>query len=170
MIKNKLILLGCVCILLVGCSSTEEIVADTKDSVHEMFEEGPKGINVKKGNFEFYLPDAMDVQEQQEILENNLLLSEGDQTYILFVNPIEKENRDSRVIYESTQSDNNYILNETFEKNKQFGFVQILALEDKNKTYEVTVGVGGAKLTTITKKTNLVKSAKKMMKIANSVR
>ncbi|MFZ3589393.1 hypothetical protein ACOI1C_08955 [Bacillus sp. DJP31] len=163
---SKLLYILFTLLLLVGCSSIEDVVTETKDTVSKAFDAGSKGINVDKGSFSFYLPDSMEEKKNQDKQENNIILTEGKQAYILFINPLEK--KDSRVVYESTLADQDYLLNETFEKDDQFGFVQVLEVDDKS--FEVTVGVGGVKLTTVTKKNNVVKTSEKMMQIANSVR
>jgi hypothetical protein len=160
---HKLIYISFAILLLVGCSSIEEVVAEANTVASETFASGPKGINVEKDSFSYYMHSSMEEESSQV---HNIILTEGKQTYILFVNSLEEKK--SRVVYESTVVDQEYLLNETFENKDRFGFVQILELEEK--TYEVTVGVGGAKLTTETDKGNIVESTEKMMQIANSVR
>ncbi|WP_246941310.1 hypothetical protein [Bacillus pinisoli] len=151
-------------ILLVGCSSIEDQLAETENVTNEAFELGAKGINMEEGAFTYYLPGSM---ERTSSEENNIILSEGKQTYILFVNPLEAKT--SNIVYESSlHGDEEYLLNKTYENDDRFGFVQVLELEEGQ--YEVTVGVGGSKLTTVTKKNNIAESANKMMLIANSVR
>jgi hypothetical protein len=159
----KLISISFAILFLVGCSSIEEVVTETNTVASEAFEAGPKGINVEKESFSYFMPDSMEEESSQN---HNIILTEGDQTYILFVNSLEQKK--SRVVYEASLLDQEYLLNETLEHKDRFGFVQILELEEKS--YEVTVGVGGAKLTTVTEKSNVVDSTEKMMKIANSVR
>jgi hypothetical protein len=150
-------------ILLVGCTSIEDVVTETKDLVKKEFNSGAKGVNVEAESFSYYMPTSMEVETEGDF---NIILTEGKQPYILFVNTMEK--KDSHVVYESSLTDQDYLVNETYEKEDKFGFLQVIEIKDK--LYEVSVGVGGVKLTTEVKKNNIADSARKMMKIANSVR
>ncbi|KAA0549053.1 hypothetical protein FZW96_03830 [Bacillus sp. BGMRC 2118] len=150
-------------LLLVGCTSIDEVVVETKDIVEKEFHAGEKGVNVETETFSYYKPTSMEIKDKGT---TNIILTEGKQPYILFVNTLEKKN--SQVVYESSQKNAEYLVHETFEHKDSFAFLQVLEL-DKN-LYEVTVGVGGTKLTTETKKDKIADSAELMMQIANSVR
>lgn len=150
-------------LLLVGCTSIDEVVVETKDIVEKEFRAGEKGVNVETETFSYYMPTSMEIEDKGT---TNIILTEGKQPYILFVNTLEKKN--SKVVYESSLKEEKYLVNETFEHKDSFAFLQVLEL-DKN-FYEVTVGVGGTKLTTEAKKDEITESAKTMMQIANSVR
>jgi hypothetical protein len=150
-------------LLLVGCTSIEDAVTESKDLVEKEFNSGAKGVNVETNAFSYYMPTSMEVETEGEF---NIILTEGKQPYILFVNTLEK--KDSRVVYESSLTDQDYVVNETYDGKNKFGFFQVKEIQDK--LYEVSVGVGGVKLTTEVEKNNISESARKMMKIANSVR
>jgi hypothetical protein len=82
------------------------------------------------------------------------------------VNP--KEKPSSKAMYESTvQSVKKPVLNETFKSNNRLGYVIISKVDDD--VFEVTVGIGGVKLTTETKARSVSESAEKMMEIVSSV-
>lgn len=150
-------------LLLVGCTSIDEVVVETKDTVEKEFHAGEKGVNIETETFSYYKPTSMEIEDKGN---TNIILTEGKQPYILFVNTLEKKN--SKVVYESSVKEGKYLINDSFKHKDSFAFLQILEL-DKN-LYEVTVGVGGTKLTTETKKNQIAESAKTMMQIANSVR
>ena len=161
--KNRFIFIFVILLFTIGCSSKEDILLDTKEATANAFESGPKGVNIEQKHFAYYMPDTMN---QDSIQEHNVILMEGKQTYILFVNTLEP--KDSQAVYESTYSDQEYELHETFKKDEQFGFVKVLEMDDSR--YEIIVGIGGVKLTTVTKLNKVASSAEKMMVIANSVR
>jgi hypothetical protein len=150
-------------LLLVGCASIEDHIAETETVTNEAFEAGPKGINTEEDEFSYFLPGSIERENSDEF---NIILTEGKQTYILFVNALEAKN--SHVVYESSLHNEEYLLNKKYENDDSFGFVLVYELEDEQ--YEVIVGVGGTKLTTVTEKGNIAENAEKMMLIANSVR
>jgi hypothetical protein len=161
---NLIFMIVLITILLASCSSIEDIVIEAENEAKEEFMSSPKGVNAETSGFTYYVPREMEVENK---INHNIILTEGKQTFILFVNTLEKP--DSKVLYEtSLATDQEFIVNKTIEDNERFGFVQVLQIE-KNK-YEVSVGIGGVKLTTETKKRNIAKDTKKMMHIANSVR
>jgi hypothetical protein len=159
----KLIYITFAFLLLVGCATIEDQLSETEIVTNEAFEVGPKGVNVEEGEFTYYLPGSIERESSDEF---NIILTEGKQTYILFVNAL--EDTTSRILYESSLLNEEYLLNKTYENEDRFGFILVYEIEDQQ--YEVVVGVGGTKLTTVSDKSNIVESAEKMMLIANSVR
>lgn len=122
-----------------------------------------KKTNQKSGKISFYLPFGYDIKEENS---NNIILKNGSKTYILFHNP--QETISSNVVYKASMNQYKKVeAKETFTKNKKFGFVIIKRLEDNLN--ELTVGVGGTKITTQTKTDNLESDAKDMMEIVKSV-
>jgi hypothetical protein len=84
----------------------------------------------------------------------------------LFVNSQEKAS--SEVVYQSTvQQYNKLNVNEKFTDGQLVGFLTIKRLEDHLN--EVTVGIGGVKLTSQVKTSNLDSEAEVMMQIAKSI-
>lgn len=128
-----------------------------------MFDEKGKKPNKKSGNIRVYLPFGFEIQDETA---NNIILKNGSKTYILFVNP--QEESSSEVVYQATVDQyKNLDTNEKFTKGDKFGFLTIKQLEDDMN--ELTVGIGGTKITTQTKTTSLNEEAKAMMQIVNSV-
>jgi hypothetical protein len=151
-------------VIIAGCSaSIQEEAENTKKAVQAAFQKKPKEPNKKHELFSYYLPVGMEVQEE---FKYNVLLKEGKKTYILFVNP--KEKPSSKAMYESTvQSVKKPVLNETFKSDSRFGYVIISEVD--NDVFEVTVGIGGVKMTIETKARSVSESAEKMMEIVSSV-
>ncbi|MEH7276882.1 hypothetical protein V7125_25080, partial [Neobacillus vireti] len=97
---------------------------------------------------------------------NNILLKNGSKKYILFNNP--QENKASDVVYKSTVAQNKDIeINEKFKENDQFGYLIINQLEEDMN--EMTIGIGGTKITTLIKTSSLKNEAAAMTQIVKSV-
>ncbi|MDP4161755.1 MAG: hypothetical protein Q8906_00195 [Bacillota bacterium] len=147
-----------------GNSSFKEEVKLTKSSVQSAFDEKDKERNQTINKVNFYLPFGYEIKEKTA---NNMILKNGSKTYILFYNPL--ENSKSEVVYKaSINQHKNLDVNKTFKKGNKLGFLLIERL--KNDMCEVTVGVGGAKLTTETRSSNMASEAKEMMEMAKSVK
>jgi hypothetical protein len=162
--KKLLFVLLSMVMMIAGCSaSIKEEAKNTKKAVEAVFQEKPKEPNKKHEFFSYYLPIGMEVQNE---FKYNILFKEGKNNYILFVNP--KEKPSSKAMYESTvQSVKKPVLNETFKSNNRLGYVIISKVDDD--VFEVTVGIGGVKMTTETKARSVSESAEKMMEIVSSV-
>lgn len=163
--KNAIIFLLITAIFLTACSGPsfmEESKATLK-SVKTTFKEKAEKPNKKSGKIQFYLPFGYEIDDTAP---NNIILKNGSKTYILFVNPQEKAT--SEVVYKSTvQQYDKLDVNEKFADEQRLGFLTIKQLEDD--VNEVTVGIGGVKLTSQIKTSNLDTEAKAMMQIAKSV-
>ncbi|MBA4537711.1 hypothetical protein H1Z61_11375 [Bacillus aquiflavi] len=153
-------------LVLSACSvSVEEQKEITKEAVTEVFKGDIKAANKKNDEIEFYMPDGVTIKK--EMTKNNIVFEKGLQTFILFYNP--NEGSESEVVYQSSVSPNmKYLVNETFKANGKFGF--LLINETEHNKYELTVGIGGVKVTTETKAGDLVEDAKMMVEMASSVK
>lgn len=154
-------------LLLSGCSlSFEDASKATLQTVELSMTEDKKEANKEGDQFSYYLPPEYTVDNEAS---NNIVLTHKNQTYILFINPFEPN--DSEVIYESTlEGYDSPEVAETFSDNGEFGYVIIDRLDDeKEEFYEITVGVGGVKMTTVTDPDHMEKSADTMMDIISSV-
>lgn len=149
--------------LLIGCSaSKDEAISQAKQVAGSTFNEpAQKPTETTKG-FSYYLPEGFKVKDE---FENNVILSEGKQEYILFVNP--HESLTSDVIFNDIKGVKEEKGIDTFKDKDRFGYISISPA--KNEKYELIVGIGGVKTTTITTNIDMVENAKNMMIIANSV-
>ena len=152
--------------VLSACSVSEsDAIAQSNKIAEETFiGVETNDADQKTNSFSYYLPSGFKVESESE---NNLLISKGKQTFILFVNPLEAS--DSKVVYESTVANNeSKVLEKTFEDKGRFGFLYVRSLE--KDLYEVSVGVGGVKMTTHTDTKNMVESVQSMMQVVESVK
>jgi len=150
--------------LLSACtSSLQDKQQDVKKLLETSVTDESEKPNKEAEGIRFYLPFAMKMNESDD---NNILVTKGDQLFILFINKNEKE--DSRVVYEAMLKEaNSYMFTETFTNKHKFGYV-FLKETDKNK-YELTVGIGGYKMTTMTDLKRLTQDAEMMMKVVSSI-
>ena len=161
------LLIFTLCILpLVGCNVSEQEAIDSSIQLFEVaLGEDKKEANAEAEKFSYYLPSTFMVESE---VNNNIVLENKDQTYILFVNPFESAS--SEVVYETTLSFyEKPIANKTLEFNDQFVFL-LVEKGPSDNTYEVIVGIGGTKMTTITEVSTMKQSVQHMLDIIKSVR
>ncbi|USK63748.1 hypothetical protein [Peribacillus frigoritolerans] len=160
--KNFLVIL-LISSLIVGCSGIERQTEKAMKAAEVAFRDDEKQPNQEAGLIQVHLPKDFKVVEEHD---NNLILQKGDQIYILFVNPNEKE--DSSVLYLAIkEQEDQFEMLHSFQTDDKFGFISIK--EIPKEKYELAVGIGGVKLTTETDKDQLKTDAKQMMEIVSSV-
>lgn len=152
-------------ILLVGCSSVEEQVADGMESAKNVFEGEAEKPNNTVNDLKFFLPSGFSIKDESN--QTNILLSKGKNSYILFVNP--NEQTDSKLYYELLVADTNLKIvdKNTFEQNGRFGFVAIL--QSSGDTFELITSIGGVKLTTLTDQKHIASNLEDMMVVVRSI-
>ena len=161
----RLIIASLTVILLVGCSSVKEQAADGMEHAKEIFQGEAEKPNEDIGKLKVFLPSGFEVEDDTD--KNNILLSKGKESYILFINPNELPS--SQLYYDLMIADTNLDIVEknTFEQNGRFGFAAII--ESGNENYELITSIGGIKLSTISKQQNIDSNLKKMMTIVRSI-
>lgn len=123
----------------------------------------PKEPNEETDLLRYYLPPSLSVEEAKE---NNIILSKGNQLFLVFSNPA--ENKLSKVNYEQDKLiAEDAILIETKEENEMFSYLIVSPFEDNQ--YKVIVGIGGEKGSTITKLPNLKDNVQTLMDIIKSI-
>ncbi|WP_404453695.1 hypothetical protein LG329_04090 [Virgibacillus necropolis] len=160
----KPIIFVLVFILLAGCSlkSEKEALKDTEEAAKQTFNSSEDiETNKKLENFSLYLPEDLSVKEATA---SNVILKNGDQTYIVFYNKLEGPT--SKLNYKSAQRDEALLI-KSFEDPEKFGYIRVLSSEDDK--YELQVGIGGVKITTYTDKSSMDEDGKNLMKIARSI-
>ncbi|XJZ26519.1 hypothetical protein ACF5W4_14155 [Bacillota bacterium Lsc_1132] len=162
----KLMFLVLFLLLMLGACSSPSVKKESEEAVKAAkanLNEQPRKPNHKSGTIQFYLPFGFEIKSKSP---NNIILKNGSKTYILFVNPKEKSSSD--VVYNASAAQYKKLeANEKFKIKNKFGYVLIAPV--KADLYNLTVGIGGSKLTTETKKVNLKEEARTMMRIVNSV-
>ncbi len=148
---------------LSGCTQSEEdVLAETETAVKEEFNANPTEPNKNTKLMEFYVPQDMKIESEDG---NNFVLSEDGQQFLLFFNQLEDET--SQALYKDLAKAEEPLLLESFKGDGRFGFLSVIPAGDKE--YEVTTGIGGAKITTETKMNELAADSRKMMKIIRSI-
>jgi hypothetical protein len=163
---NAILIIILSIILLSACGKSNFKVEskETIEVVKETLNEKAKKTNNKSGDINFYLPFGYEIEEESP---NNILLKNGSKQYILFNNP--QESKESDVVYKSTVTQNNDIeINEQFKNSNQFGYLIIKKLEEDMN--EMTIGIGGTKITTLIKTSSLKNEAAVMTQIVKSVK
>lgn len=156
----------CLLVLLSACNkSVEERAEEAVKMATSAFEKAPEVEKETVAHFKMYIPQKFEVKDQAD--EQNIILYKGDQPFILFVNPNEKE--DSKLFYEMLKESESstIIAEETFEKDGTFGFVAILASDESN--VELVANIGGKKMTTITKHKKMADDLEQMIEMLNSI-
>lgn len=151
--------------LLGACgTSFKQESKETEKAVKTALEAKIQKTNKKVQSIEFHLPFGYEVKEKSP---NNIILKNGSKTYILFINPHEKSS--SEVVYEATMAQHEKVeLDKTYNQDGKFAYLLIDQLDDDMN--EVTVGIGGTKITTETKTSSMKNEAKTMMEIVSSVK
>jgi hypothetical protein len=136
---------------------------ETISAVKDALNENAKKTNKKSGDINFYLPFGYEIEDESP---NNIILKNGSKQYILFNNP--QENKVSDVVYKSTVAQNKDLdINEQFKKSDQFGYLIIKKLDDDMN--EMTIGIGGTKITTLIKTGSMKNEAAVMTQMVKSV-
>jgi hypothetical protein len=162
---NAILIITLSIIFLSACgnSNFKTESKETSDAVKEALNEKAKKTNEKSGDINFYLPFGYEIEDESP---NNILLKNGSKQYILFNNP--QENKASDVVYKSTVAQHKDIeVNEQFKSNNQFGYLIIRKLEEDMN--ELTIGIGGTKITTLIKTSSLKNESAVMTQIVKSV-
>jgi hypothetical protein len=151
--------------LITGCStSIKEQEKDTVKDVSRAFTNQSETAKKESKQLRFYLPFGMSIKKESP---NNVIIKKGGQDYILFYN--QKEDEKSQEVYKiSKPVAEGILVDKEFTSKKRFGYLLISKV--KENLYEITVGIGGIKMTTETTLKNIANDAGKMMKIVSSVK
>jgi hypothetical protein len=154
-------------VLFLGACGNSSLKAESKSTVKAVkaaFSKKAKAPAKSSGNIHFYLPFGYDIKDEKQ---NNIILKNGANTYILFHNP--QESKASEVVYNASVAQYNKLnTNEKFANNHRIGFVLIKNLKDDIN--ELTIGIGGTKITSQVKTADLTNEAKNMIEIVKSVK
>lgn len=154
-------------ISLSGCGKSLETQIDSGLSLTKtVYADEPKETNEKVGDIQFFLPNGYAIEDKED--DVNILLSKGQESYILFVN--EKEGADSQLHYENLKQDTSkdIVEDQTFKKDGVFGFSAVI--KDSKDAYELVVSLGGVKMTTISPEKKIEENLEDMLKIVRSVK
>ncbi|MEI4769234.1 hypothetical protein WAX74_06200 [Psychrobacillus sp. FJAT-51614] len=152
-------------ILLASCSSVEEQAVDGMENAKTVFQEDAEKPNETVDKLKIFLPSGFSIEDDSD--QTNILLSKGNDSYILFVNPNELPG--SQLYFDLMMANTNLkiVEKDTFEQNGRFGFAAIIQSSEEN--FELITSIGGIKLTTISKQQNIASNLEKMMMIVRSI-
>lgn len=163
-IVSSLLLLFIIVLSVLNYQSDETVIQQTAETAEDTFlNDVIPEDNYKGEHFSFYLPEQMEVEE---VDAHNAILASGDRTLIVFYNTLEDDL--SQLNYEAAITDKAALL-KTFTKEEMFAYIRLLPQKKDKESYEIQVGVGGVKVTTFTNKGEMVKDAKNLMMIAESI-
>ncbi|GAA0484615.1 hypothetical protein GCM10008986_07390 [Salinibacillus aidingensis] len=158
-----LVSLGSV-LFLSGCLLSEEkALENAAQAAEESFNSESAEPNQKIDVISLHLPDDVKIEGSSN---NNVFLKQGDQQYLLFYNQF--EGAESRHLFDGIKAREDSLLQESFEADSRFGYIAVFP-NSKEEQYELQVGIGGVKITTMTTKEELENKAAEMMDIVNSV-
>lgn len=162
---NAILIVFISTLLLSACGKTN-FKSESKETIHvvkDALNDETKKTNKKSGDINYYLPFGYELADESP---NNIILKNGSKQYILFNNP--QENKVSDVVYKSTVAQYKELeINETFKKSDQYGYLIIKNLEEDLN--EMTIGIGGTKITTQIKTSSMKNEAEVMTQIVKSV-
>lgn len=153
-------------ILLAGCTGApEERLAGGLSETRKAFENEPPETNERAGEIDLHLPGGYEIEEPAD--EKNIIVTNGNDSYVLFVNP--NEAPDSKFFYDLQKADEEQLFaaDETFEQNGRFGFVTLKEIAEDRM--EIAVSAGGAMMTTISKESSVPGNMKWMMRTVRSI-
>lgn len=154
-------------VMLAGCGTPLEEQIETGFTESEaVFNNEAETTNTQIENIELFLPENFKVQQSE--VENNYLLTNDRQQYVLFVN--EFEDSDSKLYYEQLQAKlkDKIVEEKTFTKDGIFGFSAVVEVKDDE--FECITSIGGVKMTTLTEAKAVDEKLTTMMNIVASVK
>ncbi|MEO4051896.1 hypothetical protein [Solibacillus sp. CAU 1738] len=151
---------------LAGCGkSIEEQIEVGVANAQSTFKEAAQTPNTTIGNIQLFIPKGYTVE--QGVDEMNYILKKDKDSFLLFVNAIETE--DSKLHYENLLADKtkDVVKSQDFETAGAFGFSAVV--KHSEDEYELIVGSGGIKMTTISQNKKIENKLSEMMQIVRSV-
>lgn len=150
--------------LLAGCfQSEEEVMREAEKIIKAEFLSKEKvDTNYETTGFNLYKPEELAIEEEEK---NTIVFNNGDRPYVLFINEFEPPN--SQWSYDRLKNNNQDIFLRTFQSEEQFAYLGIIEHEDNQ--YEIQLGIGGIKMSTLSNIDSLVSDVDMMMQIVKSV-
>ena len=165
--KWKFIFLLTISVLtLVACGKTlDESATLGVEAAREAFQSNDKKRTEEIDGIKLYLPAGFKMNDKSD--GQNIVFTKNEETFILFVNPNEKN--DSKLFYDLLLADKSKKIIEqaTFTDEGVFGFAAVV--KSGNDDVELMTSVGGSKMTTMTKKGNIEENLARMMEIVRSI-
>ncbi|MBT2569038.1 hypothetical protein J7I83_00300 [Planococcus sp. ISL-110] len=152
--------------ILAGCTATpEEQVVQGVSNAHTAFEAQPERANETVGQTDLYVPNGYKIEEPSDGF--NSLITRGSDSFALLINPNERATSTFFYELQTVDSEQLWVADETFQQNGRFGFATIKEIAEDR--LELVVSAGGAKMTTVTKESDIPKNMDWMMKTVRSI-
>ncbi|MDX8047478.1 hypothetical protein SH601_16040 [Gracilibacillus sp. S3-1-1] len=139
----------------------EEVLSGAIEEAEQQFQQNAKQPNEKLDSLSLYIPEGFEIDDQSN---SNILLTKADKVYIVFYNSLESAK--SKVNYEIAREANDDEWLTSFENQDRFGYIYIVEQADQ---FEIQIGVGGVKVTTLSNRDELTENIQDMMDIAISL-
>jgi len=152
--------------ILAACNqTTEERASEAIYVAEKAFYANDKLPNETINGVDLYKPARFVISDSKDI--QNIVFTKNKESFILFINP--NEDKSSRLFYDLLLNDQkkNILQMEAFEDDGEFGFVAILK-KDK-ETFEIVAGVGGAKVSMVTKERKIIEQTSLLMEVVRSI-
>ncbi|MEB1807844.1 MAG: hypothetical protein LPK26_11250 [Bacillaceae bacterium] len=120
-------------------------------------------VNYEGDQIDFYLPQGMEITEE---IDFNIQLEKDNQIFLLFFIPVEPWDSEVHLIRDQ-EFEIDAVAFEVLESDDKLGYLSISPSEEGY--YKIIVGLGGAKITTISEVENVVDSTEIMTEILHSV-
>ncbi|GAA0455846.1 hypothetical protein [Alkalibacillus silvisoli] len=149
-------------VIIGACSPSVEDAFNQADStVKDVFlSTEAKEPNYSFDSFNVYKPDELEVLDESE---HNVVFTDGDQPFVLFVNELEAPN--SRWFYDRIEDEGVHL--RTFQTDEAFSYLHAL---EHDEDYEVHLGIGGIKMSTVSSLNEIEGDIEMMIEIINSVK
>lgn len=141
----------------------DEAIVNAENVFIASFEAEPQEESYSSDQAGFFLPRGINVIEESEY---NFVLGRRDQLFLLFFNPIEPKTSEVHYLLD-LEFEDEAVLFKSIEKQDRFGY--ILVLPDEEDLYKLVVGLGGAKITTMTTINELENSTIAITEILHSL-
>ena len=143
----------------------EEAISNADSSFISSFDTEPAKGNYESDQVTFSLPKGVEVTEETEY---NIMLKRRDQVFLLFFNPLEPKTSEVHYLLDKEFEEASVLFNSK-KTDDRFGYILILPEEGEDELLKVTVGLGGAKVSTITTANELEYSTNVMTEILHTL-
>ncbi|WP_088103861.1 hypothetical protein [Halalkalibacter urbisdiaboli] len=151
-----------ICLTATACSVSQEETLDTVKQYFADYQVLSTSVNTEITDASFYLPSGFNIVEE---VDYNVVLEKSGQTFVLFHNPLEGKMSDINLKRDREDKTNSLLFE---EKQSSEAHSYLVVVPNKEEHLLVIVGVGGAKLSTITSYENLQNDVETMLEIVHS--
>src|SRR5690625_2012869 len=119
--------------------------------------------NAELGSFKIYIPEQLEIENEGT---NNYIFTDGSRPFVLFINEFEAPN--SKWFFNRLQNEKHDDLHlRSFESADEFVYLAVEKYDEED--YELQIGIGGIKMTTLSEMDQLIDDVEMMLEIVKSV-